>query len=103
MKDLYYEGFILWRIYIIKELFVYFRAVYFSAGMKFNKASLKQVAHVVADVELDPHIIDVVFTIFDDNGDELLSSREFISVLKERAHRGLEKVRRVFSVIKERA
>jgi hypothetical protein len=25
--------------------------------MKFNKASLKQVAHVVADVELDPHII----------------------------------------------
>ena len=33
-----------------------------------------------------------VFTIFDDNGDELLSNREFISVLKERAHRGLEKV-----------
>ena len=66
-------------------------SVYFAAGMKFNKASLKQVAHVVADVELDSHIIDVVFTIFDDNGDELLSNREFISVLKERAHRGLEK------------
>ena len=66
-------------------------AVYFAAGMKFNKASLKQVAHVVADVELDPHIVDVVFTIFDDNGDELLSNREFLSVLKERAHRGLEK------------
>ena len=66
-------------------------SVYFAAGMKFNKASLRQVAHVVADVELDPHIIDVVFTIFDDNGDELLSNREFISVLKERAHRGLEK------------
>ena len=66
-------------------------SVYFAAGMKFNKASLKQVAHVVADVELDPHIVDVVFTIFDDNGDELLSNREFIGVLKERAHRGLEK------------
>ena len=66
-------------------------SVYFAAGMKFNKASLKQVAHVVADVELDSHIIDLVFTIFDDNGDELLSNREFISVLKERAHRGLEK------------
>ena len=66
-------------------------SVYFAAGMKFNKSSLRQVAHVVADVELDPHIVDVVFTIFDDNGDELLSNREFISVLKERAHRGLEK------------
>lgn len=66
-------------------------SVYFAAGMKFNKASLMQVAHVVADVDLDPHIVDVVFTIFDDNGDELLSNREFISVLKERAHRGLEK------------
>ena len=32
-------------------------SVYFAAGMKFNKASLAQVAHVVADVELDPHII----------------------------------------------
>ena len=35
-------------------------------------------------------ILDVVFTIFDDNGDEMLSSREFISVLKERAHTGLD-------------
>ena len=34
--------------------------VYFAAGMKFNKASLMQVAHVVADVDLDPHIVDVV-------------------------------------------
>ena len=28
--------------------------------MKFNKESLKQVAHVVADVELDSHIIGKV-------------------------------------------
>lgn len=69
----------------------------------------------MANVELDDHIIDVIFTIFDENRrrfiffasapdktclcfslsncveDGQLSNREFVAVMKERALRGLEK------------
>lgn len=53
--------------------------------------TLKHVAKTVALVDLSDHVIDVVFTIFDENMDGQLSNREFVAVMKNRLLRGLEK------------
>jgi hypothetical protein len=45
----------------------------------------------VAHVELRDHLVDVIFTLFDENQDGQLSNREFIAVMKERLRRGLAK------------
>jgi Ca2+-binding EF-hand superfamily protein len=36
-------------------------------------------------------LVDVIFTLFDENQDGQLSNREFIAVMKERLRRGLAK------------
>ncbi|XP_055591843.1 calcium uptake protein 1 homolog, mitochondrial-like isoform X1 [Uranotaenia lowii] len=64
---------------------------YHIAGASIDQATLKHVAKTVALVELTDHVIDVVFTIFDENMDGQLSNREFVSVMKNRLLRGLEK------------
>ena len=38
--------------------------------------------------KLSPHLVDTVFDIFDADGDGHLSHREFISIMKDRLHRG---------------
>ena len=52
---------------------------------------MKHVAKTVANVDLSDHVINVVFVLFDENGDGKLSNKEFVSVMKQRAMRGLEK------------
>ena len=71
---------------------------------------MKHVAKTVAHVELSDHLVDVVtwtawnsfrtenndfdsqvFTLFDNDGDGKLSNKEFVSVMKQRVMRGLEK------------
>lgn len=37
---------------------------------------------------LEAHVVDVVFTIFDVDGDGRLSHAEFVAVMKDRIHRG---------------
>ncbi|XP_054716231.1 calcium uptake protein 1 homolog, mitochondrial-like isoform X2 [Uloborus diversus] len=64
---------------------------YHIAGASIDQATLKHVAKTVAHLELSDHVIDVVFTLFDENMDGELSNREFVAVMKERLHRGLEK------------
>jgi len=64
---------------------------YHVAGASIDKATLKHVALTVAKVDLTDHIVDVVFTLFDENDDGELSNREFVSVMKRRMMRGLEK------------
>ena len=44
---------------------------------------------------LDSHIVDTVFNIFDVDGDGHLSYKEFISIMKDRMHRG-SKVRLIW-------
>lgn len=39
---------------------------------------------------LTPHLIDTVFAIFDEDGDGLLSYKEFIAIMKDRLHRGFK-------------
>lgn len=40
--------------------------------------------------ELNAHLIDTVFAIFDEDGDGLLSYKEFIAIMKDRLHRGFK-------------
>jgi len=74
------------------------------AGAPIERSTMAHVARTVAHVDLTEHLVDVVFTLFDDNGDGKLSNKEFVSVMKQRAKRGLEKpkeigISRVFSSV----
>ena len=42
-------------------------------------------------MDLSPHIVQVMFTIFDEDGDGALSKQEFITVMRNKLKRGLEK------------
>ncbi|KAG9344430.1 hypothetical protein JZ751_011100 [Albula glossodonta] len=53
--------------------------------------TMKQVARTVAKVELSDHVCDVVFALFDCDGNGELSNKEFIAIMKQRLMRGLEK------------
>ncbi|CAF3058889.1 unnamed protein product [Rotaria socialis] len=64
---------------------------YHIAGGSIDKQIFRHVAKIVNKIELNQHLIDVVFTIFDDNQDELLSYLEFIQLMKNRLERGLQK------------
>ncbi|XP_071264986.1 calcium uptake protein 1, mitochondrial-like [Salvelinus alpinus] len=61
------------------------------AGASIDKATMKQVARTVAKVELSDHVCDVVFALFDSDGNEELSNKEFVAIMKQRLMRGLEK------------
>lgn len=45
---------------------------------------------ICTGTSLSPHLIHTVFAIFDDDGDGLLSYREFIAIMKDRLHRGFK-------------
>lgn len=64
---------------------------YHLAGVSIDPETLIHVAKTVAHVQLSEHLVDVVFTLFDENNDGQLSNKEFISVMKQRVMRGLEK------------
>ncbi|CAL7941745.1 unnamed protein product [Xylocopa violacea] len=64
---------------------------YHIAGAAIDQATLKHVAKTVAHVDLSDHVIQVVYTIFDENMDGQLSNKEFVAVMKNRVLRGLEK------------
>ena len=61
------------------------------AGASIGPDTLKHVAKVCADVDLSDHVVEVIFTIFDEDGDGALSNKEFIAVMKNKLKRGLEK------------
>merc|ERR1739844_21375 len=64
---------------------------YSMAGAPIERKTMQHVAQTVANVKLSDHVVDVVFVLFDEDGDGKLSNKEFISVMKQRAMRGLEK------------
>ncbi|VDM33378.1 unnamed protein product [Hydatigera taeniaeformis] len=61
------------------------------AGAAIDPTTFLHVSKVVAHVQLTPHLVDVVFTLFDENDDGQLSYKEFVQVMKNRLFRGLDK------------
>uniref|UniRef100_A0A7E4VB65 Calcium uptake protein 1 homolog, mitochondrial n=1 Tax=Panagrellus redivivus TaxID=6233 RepID=A0A7E4VB65_PANRE len=61
------------------------------AGKALTKELLVKVARKISNVELTDNLVDVVIALFDDNHDGQLSHREFVSIMKKRMQRGLEK------------
>lgn len=45
---------------------------------------------ICTGLTLTDHLIDTVFAIFDEDGDGLLSYKEFIAIMKDRLHRGFK-------------
>ena len=45
------------------------------SGASIDPATLKHVAKVCADVDLSDHVVEVIFTIFDEDGDGQLSNK----------------------------
>ncbi|CAH8680197.1 unnamed protein product [Schistosoma rodhaini] len=64
---------------------------YHMARASINQDTLNHVASTVANLHLSPHVLDVVFTLFDENNDGQLSYREFVGVMRHRLLRGLDK------------
>ena len=48
----------------------------------------KRAVKAVTGHNLNPHLVHIVFQLFDSDGDGHLSHKEFISVMKDRLHRG---------------
>ncbi|KAI6231390.1 hypothetical protein M3Y95_00376400 [Aphelenchoides besseyi] len=61
------------------------------AGQPLSRQLLQKVARKITGVELSDTVVDIVITMFDENGDGKLSNQEFISVMKKRMNRGLER------------
>ncbi|CAF1575641.1 unnamed protein product, partial [Didymodactylos carnosus] len=71
-----------------------------------DKQIFRHVAKTAAKINLDQHLIDVVFTLFDENEDEKLSNTEFVNLMKNRLERGLQKPKdtgfmKIFAAITE--
>lgn len=50
----------------------------------------RRAVKICTGTNLSPHLVHTVFAIFDEDGDGLLSYREFIAIMKDRLHRGLK-------------
>ena len=64
---------------------------YHIAGASIDKETLVHVARTIANVTLSDHIMEVIFVIFDEDDDGVLSNKEFMSVMKKRMMCSLEK------------
>jgi hypothetical protein len=60
-----------------ETMFFSFQALCFYnlSGASIDPATLKHVAKVCANVDLGDHVVDVIFTIFDEDGDGQLSNK----------------------------
>ncbi|XP_045482368.1 calcium uptake protein 3, mitochondrial isoform X2 [Harmonia axyridis] len=64
--------------------------MYTLADHPISKDEFHRAVKICTGTSLSPHLIHTVFAIFDDDGDGLLSYREFIAIMKDRLHRGFK-------------
>eukprot|EP00002_Diphylleia_rotans_P003990 TRINITY_DN1286_c0_g1_i2.p1 TRINITY_DN1286_c0_g1~~TRINITY_DN1286_c0_g1_i2.p1 ORF type:complete len:122 (+),score=28.72 TRINITY_DN1286_c0_g1_i2:329-694(+) len=60
-----------------------------------TKREFKRIVNAVAKVHLTDHIVDIIFRVFDSNGDQYLDQSEFLDVLEKRTNFGLASSRDV--------
>lgn len=64
--------------------------MYTLADNPISKEEFHRAVKICTGTSLSSHLINTVFAIFDDDGDGLLSYREFIAIMKDRLHRGFK-------------
>ncbi|XP_037941308.1 calcium uptake protein 3, mitochondrial-like isoform X2 [Teleopsis dalmanni] len=64
--------------------------MYTLADRAISKNDFSRAVKICTGFTLSKHLIDTVFAIFDEDGDGLLSYKEFIAIMKDRLHRGLK-------------
>merc|ERR1712001_249936 len=70
------------------------RAMFYldTEGRGVNREEFAKIVNWVCNQELDPHVVDVIYTLLDEDGDENLSTREFNPILFQWRHsRGFQK------------
>uniref|UniRef100_A0A182J4P5 EF-hand domain-containing protein n=1 Tax=Anopheles atroparvus TaxID=41427 RepID=A0A182J4P5_ANOAO len=64
--------------------------MYTLADQPISKDEFSRAVKICTGSALNSHLIDTVFAIFDEDGDGLLSYKEFIAIMKDRVHRGFK-------------
>ncbi|KAG5881910.1 hypothetical protein JTB14_007107 [Gonioctena quinquepunctata] len=64
--------------------------MYTLADHPISKDEFLRAVKICTGTNLSQHLVHIVFAIFDDDGDGLLSYREFIAIMKDRLHRGFK-------------
>uniref|UniRef100_A0A1I7ZXL9 EF-hand domain-containing protein n=1 Tax=Steinernema glaseri TaxID=37863 RepID=A0A1I7ZXL9_9BILA len=64
--------------------------LYTAADMPVSRSEFIRAVKCSTGHELDPHLVDILYRIFDANGDGRLSYSEFIAVMNDRLHRGFK-------------
>ncbi|XP_019855519.1 PREDICTED: calcium uptake protein 1 homolog, mitochondrial-like [Amphimedon queenslandica] len=60
--------------------------MYYAAGTSITPAELNEACKAVTGPSVSSHLVDVLFTIFDENNDGELIRKEFVHVLKSKTH-----------------
>ncbi|KAI1693639.1 EF-hand domain pair domain-containing protein [Ditylenchus destructor] len=61
-----------------------------TADIPVSRAEFARAVKCSTGFQLDPHLVDTLFFIFDTNGDDKLSYPEFIGIMNDRLHRGFK-------------
>lgn len=64
--------------------------MYTLADKPISEEEFARAVFVTTGRTLDPHLVHVVFQIFDQDGDGLLSYQEFVVMMRDRLNRGLK-------------
>ncbi|KAK0417499.1 hypothetical protein QR680_013046 [Steinernema hermaphroditum] len=64
--------------------------LYTAADMPVSQQEFIRAVKCSTGHDLDPHLVDILYRIFDANGDGRLSYSEFIAVMNDRLHRGFK-------------
>ncbi|KAI6647957.1 Calcium uptake protein 1, mitochondrial isoform X2 [Oopsacas minuta] len=67
--------------------------MYFMGGLSIPQDEFRYVIKCITKIELDEHLVSVLFTLLDQDGDGMLSRKEFVRVIKRRSARGFNKPR----------
>ncbi|XP_055314046.1 calcium uptake protein 3, mitochondrial isoform X6 [Sitodiplosis mosellana] len=66
--------------------------MYTLSDQAISKGEFARAVKICTGLTLSEHLVDTVFAIFDEDGDGMLSYKEFIAIMKDRLHRGFKSV-----------